>query len=152
MTRTIADYPRLSPAEVQAAFDYHADSGLLLRTRKDGYKKSAGTFTRSGEIRVFWHNTFWPAHLLVWLHQVGSWPAAMPVHLDKDKSNNKITNLRMQSTIDEEEAERERAVRDFRIRALQAQGHDGKPVPTVAGGNVLAMLADKARRSRTPME
>jgi hypothetical protein len=149
MSRTIADFPRIPPEEVQNAFEYHPDSGLLIRTRKDGYKKAAGTQTANGEIRVYWKGTIWPAHLLVWLHQVGSWPASMPVHLNKDRSNNAMTNLRMRSTMEAEAEERERAAREFQLRALRAQGRDGNPVPTMKGGNVLAVLAEKARQGHT---
>ena len=107
MTRTIADYPQVTQGEVRDTFDFHAESGLLFRTSKDGLKRTAGTTTASGEVRIYWHRTYWPAQLLVWIHQIGT-PAAVPVHRDKDKGNNNLTNLRMPWTLASEKAELDR--------------------------------------------
>lgn len=125
MTRLLADYPQVTPQDVRDTFGYDAEFGCLLRVLKSGYKKLAGTQAlERGETRVFWKNVYWPAHLLVWIHQVGSWPATMPVHRDQDKSNNRMTNLCLQHTLDRERAEVEGMLAAQRERVARAAGRN----------------------------
>jgi len=156
MTRTIADYPQVTQQEVQEAFEYHAESGMLIRVLKGGMKKMCGTPTPSGEIRVYWHGTFWPAQLLVWIHQLG-WPAAVPMHRTKDRSNNNMTNLRLPATIAAEKAETERAVAFAKASKFASAQPTNPPINTRAPGarrpavSVFEMLGRKAFKG-TPHE
>jgi hypothetical protein len=129
MTRLLADYPQVTPHEVQTTFGYDAEFGCLLRVLKSGYKKLAGTQAlERGEVRVFWKSVYWPAHLLIWIHQVGRWPNDMPVHRDGDRSNNRMTNLCLQHTIDRERAEVEGMLDAQRARVALAAGRDPNEV------------------------
>ena len=132
MTRKLADYPQVTPEQVQKVFEYNPDFGCLLRINKsNGYKRIAGHQAEErGEVRTYWNGVYWPTHLLVWIHQFNTWPEAMPVHRDGDRGNNLIINLTMQSTIDREKAEIKQMLSDQYARVAAAAGvAPGMPLP-----------------------
>jgi len=132
MTRKLADYPQVTAEKVRSVFTYEPEFGCLLRVNKtNGYKRLAGSQAEErGEVRIYWQGVYWPAHLLVWIHQVGSWPLDMPVHRDGDKGNNLIINLALQRTLDGEKADIEQMRSDQHARMAAAAGVDPSgPLP-----------------------
>lgn len=54
----------------------------------------AGTTDERGYIRICIDRNIQRAHRLAWLYMHGAWPAQEIDHLDGDKQNNRIANLR----------------------------------------------------------
>lgn len=80
-------------------FDYDPDTGVFKRIKRVTGRKGnigdiAGSLKTNGYINIFIDRKQYLAHRLAWLYQYGEFPAQMVDHIDGDKSNNKITNLR----------------------------------------------------------
>lgn len=84
--------------EVSALLEYNPTTGALTwkidtnREAKAGHP--AGCVVRRGYIRVGIKGKSYYAHRLAWLLHYGEWPAQEIDHIDHDRSNNKIDNLR----------------------------------------------------------
>lgn len=82
---------------VRDLFDYDPVTGQL-RWRHAGPKRivgaSAGTVTPRGYVQIGAGGKTYLAHRLAWLHVHGEWPANQLDHIDGDKTNNRIANLR----------------------------------------------------------
>lgn len=80
---------------VHELLSYDQETGEF--TWKSGRKvagKIAGSVTNFGYIVIVLDRAHIPAHRLVWLITYGEWPSADIDHIDMDKSNNRISNLR----------------------------------------------------------
>lgn len=83
--------------EVADMFLYDAHTGNLLRKKSVGGSLAgsvAGTKTDNGYINVSVKGRLYRAHRLVWLICKGNWPHGDIDHIDGNRSNNKIENLR----------------------------------------------------------
>ena len=54
----------------------------------------AGTLRHDGYIRIKVNGKLYLAHRLAWFFVYGVWPVEFLDHIDQDKSNNRINNLR----------------------------------------------------------
>ena len=80
----------LSQEKVRELLQYESDTGRFF-WRNDG--SEAGTYTLGYRaIRINGRRYF--AHRLAWLYVCGRWPRDQIDHIDRDKSNNRIANLR----------------------------------------------------------
>ena len=103
--------PPLSAELVRSLFDYDPNSGILRwkvqanRPRKWN-SRYAGTiigWKSQGYIQVQIsapERANYYAHVLAWCHYYGYWPPDQLDHKDRDRSNNRIDNLRMASHSD----------------------------------------------------
>lgn len=88
----------ITPENVHDLFEYR-DGSLFWKISKRGIKresKLAGTY-QHGYIQVRFRKEHYYAHRIVWLMFYGEWPAQLIDHIDRDKSNNRIENLRLAS-------------------------------------------------------
>jgi hypothetical protein len=76
---------------------YNSKNGKLywkinkFRARK-GHE--AGNIKPDGYVQVIYNYKYYYAHRLIWLMEYGEWPENFIDHIDHDRSNNKIENLR----------------------------------------------------------
>jgi HNH endonuclease len=84
--------------EIRAAFDYEPETGALSWKRFDGRNKKgiAGTLDKSnGYLRIGLGGISHGAHRIVWAHFYGQHPCGFIDHINGDRSDNRISNLRI---------------------------------------------------------
>ena len=81
----------IEPSSLLDLFLYDADSGLLYWKKS---MKLAGTKRKDGRMQVQVFGRVFLSHRIVWAIHHGSWPSFFVDHIDMDKMNNKISNLR----------------------------------------------------------
>lgn len=86
----------LNQEKVKKLFIYQEDGSLLRRESRGrihaGYV--AGCVDSSGYLQIGIEGKAFLAHRLVWLYHHGYWPENQVDHIDRDKLNNMIDNLR----------------------------------------------------------
>jgi hypothetical protein len=79
-------------------FRYDYDSGLLFWENPESNQvkkgRAAGTKTVNGYLAVKIGTTRVFVHRIAWVFKFGKWPDALIDHIDGNKTNNKIENLR----------------------------------------------------------
>lgn len=93
----------LTAQRLRELLHYDPDTGVFTRAVSQKGRNGragcvAGGKTDSGYIRIGIHNRLHMAHRLAWLYVFGAWPAGVVDHIDGDKTNNRIENLRDVST------------------------------------------------------
>lgn len=87
--------------ELKENLDYNPDTGLFVRRiAKSNHPKAqvgqvAGWKTKNGYINISIGNKNYSAHRLAWLYVRGELPDTGVDHKDLDKTNNRISNLRL---------------------------------------------------------
>ena len=86
----------LSPEEVRALFDYNADTGeLSWRIANRGLRRAVGNKSEGNYTRVRISGKYYGAHRLAWAWYYGKWPPHDVDHVNHDRSDNRIANLRL---------------------------------------------------------
>ena len=76
---------------------YDCDTGVFTRIktpRKDRLGKEAGSLGVLGYTQIYLNGTLHYAHRLAWLYVYGEYPKNMIDHVDGNRANNAISNLR----------------------------------------------------------
>lgn len=68
------------------------------RGRKIG--QAAGNLTNRGYVHIAFNGVRYAAHRLAWLFSYGEWPNGQIDHVNRDKADNRISNLRVASPSD----------------------------------------------------
>ena len=86
--------------ELKQLFDYNPDTGVLtwkLRRRgRNGRPGTvAGSLHSSGYIYVKAFEKSYKAHRLIWCYVYGDWPTMQIDHINRVKTDNRLSNLRL---------------------------------------------------------
>ncbi len=94
--------PDLTCERLRELLHYNPRTGVF-KWRVDGYRK-----TKAGDVAGCFSHGYWQigiqyrgyrAHRLAWLYMTGEWPPAQIDHKDRDRANNKWTNLRLATNV-----------------------------------------------------
>jgi hypothetical protein len=109
--------------------DYRPDTGVFVWKKRGGgtghVGSVAGCVTRNGYRVISVGNVLYMAHRLAWLYIHGEWPAQDIDHINGDRSDNRLVNLRLADRSSNNE-NRRAARSDSRTGLLGAQ-------PTASG-------------------
>lgn len=86
------------PDRLREMFSYDAETGTLTLNQPQGGRlpgSIAGWLHHEGYRCVSVDNHKMPAHRVCWAIHYGSWPDRLVDHIDMDKCNNSISNLRL---------------------------------------------------------
>ena len=96
----------MSRSELSKLLDYCPDTGLFTWLKRNSETKAikiwngrfagqaAGSLDDQGYVRIVVNTKFYKAHRLAWLLTYGEWPTGEVDHVDGNRSNNAIANLR----------------------------------------------------------
>ncbi len=83
-------------------FSYDPDTGLLVRRERCGRRSKIGEVVghpdTCGYLQTSVNNKLYRVHRLIWMWVYGAWPVGEVDHVDRDNTNNRITNLREVTT------------------------------------------------------
>ena len=78
---------------IKENFRYDPETGILYRSLKCSSEKAVG-YKRDGYLRCTIKKKSFNVHRICWFLHSGKWPDDQVDHIDGDRSNNKISNLR----------------------------------------------------------
>lgn len=91
-------YCGLTQARLKEAYNYDSETGFLTRKVDCGTRwrrgEIVGTIQVNGYRSVSLGSRRFLAHRLIWLYVFGRWPAADIDHINRNRDDNRISNLR----------------------------------------------------------
>jgi len=81
----------LTQKRLKEVLQYNGESGAFSRVSRNG---RLGTICVQGYLVIQIDGVIYKAHRLAWLYTYGDWPREQIDHIDRDRMNNKILNLR----------------------------------------------------------
>lgn len=84
----------MSYEEAQRRFSYDPLTGLLVRISGQRAGSPAGGVTTRGYLHVYAFGHYFAAHRICWLLHFGEWPQGDLDHINHNKTDNRIENLR----------------------------------------------------------
>jgi hypothetical protein len=92
------DITIISQELVKALFEYNPDTGIFIRKLTTGSKAKAGSvagiLNDVGYLELSINSYRYRAHRIAWLYCFGEFPSGQLDHIDGNKSNNALDNLR----------------------------------------------------------
>lgn len=85
--------PRLTQSEAIKAFAYDPNTGVMTNQKKRG-KRNPGV-DKDGYLRFSWMREVHRVHRIAWLITYGEWPNGQIDHINGDRQDNRISNLRV---------------------------------------------------------
>lgn len=88
----------LNQRELKRLLKYDPDTGIFTRliswTKYYPVGSIAGRTSKDGYLRISVHRVVYASHRLAWFYVHGVWPLGNIDHIDMNKKNNRIDNLR----------------------------------------------------------
>jgi len=82
----------LTQHELKTHLHYHPITGVF--TRLNAPQKKTGSVNKGGYLQISIKCKLYYAHRLAWLYMTGEWPKNQIDHINHEKLDNRITNLR----------------------------------------------------------
>ena len=82
---------------LRAALHYDPTTGLFTRKKKWGSKLAGspiGGLSKDGYVQIAFNGRTHTAQRLAWLYVYGNWPAGVIDHINRNRADNRIENLR----------------------------------------------------------
>ncbi len=93
----MADHDSITADELRSILHYDPLTGVFTRRESAGNRLAgsvAGSVDVEGYIRVWVLKRHYMAHRLAWLYVYGTWPKNQIDHINRNRSDNRIANLR----------------------------------------------------------
>lgn len=81
----------ITQADLKSRLHYDPETGVFTRLKGMG---KVGRKASNGYIQIFVMDARYMAHRLAWLYVYGEWPELLVDHINLDRSDNRIQNLR----------------------------------------------------------
>jgi hypothetical protein len=87
----------LTQARLKELLHYNPDTGVFtwLASPRGGWAGKTAGYASNGYRRLRINERQYLAHCLAWLYMTGSWPSKQIDHINADRSDNRISNLRL---------------------------------------------------------
>lgn len=86
----------MTAEELRARLNYDGESGeFSLSENSKSRRLTVGTVHASGYVKIEIDSRQYLAHRLAWLYVNGEWPPSQLDHINRDKRDNRIANLRL---------------------------------------------------------
>lgn len=143
---------------VRDLLDYNPDTGVFIKKNGGGPKKRGEVIGSRNKYTGYWsttiHGNNYYLHRLAWLHVHGRWPELEIDHKNRDKSDNRLQNLR-EATPSQNKTNRISLVNTSGFKGVRRHGRNwqamfcGIPLGTYASpAEAHAVYADTARALR----
>lgn len=132
----ISNPPKRVWAAIRGRFIYDDETGLVYRRTANqdrivGSSNNCGYLSVSFYFKGKYYNFL--VHRLAWFLHYGSWPEGELDHIDRNKHNNRVTNLRISSHVDNCKNRSSYKWTDELVDQLIAAHHSGVSQNTLAG-------------------